>query len=163
LNRSTGVITGRPKSAARPRVTLKASDATGASATISFTWTVQGLPSVGSRALHRSRQGQVTIDLSLAAGKYAPALAKLDLGVSGVSFSTSSRTLARWVSLTSGHTHLRFGISRLHGRLQIVLTKPASSFTVQIGPGADAHVAQIHSVRLGGAVKDSARTVTPLS
>jgi hypothetical protein len=163
LNPSTGVISGRPKSAARMHVTLKASDATGASAMISFTWTVQGLPGVRSRALHRSRRGQLTIELSFAAGAYAPAIATLDLGVSGVSFSTSSRTLGRWVSLASGHAHLRFRISRLHGRLQIVLARPASSFAVVIAPGADARVSRIHSIRLSGALRDSAGAAASLS
>ncbi len=94
LNGSSGKITGRPRRDGTSTVTVTASDAAGATARASFSWTIQSSPSLSRVSLGGVGATRPKLSFTVAAGRDAPKLQTLTVTLpSGLGFSRSRATI----------------------------------------------------------------------
>jgi hypothetical protein len=130
INSSSGKITGRPRRLGTSLVTVIASDAFGATARTSFSWTIQGSPSLSRVSLAGVGATRPKLSFTVTAGRDAAKLQTLTVTLpSGLSFSRS-----RAVVTVSGLKvkHLRFTASLQRGTLVLKLKTAAQQVHVTI-------------------------------
>jgi Pro-kumamolisin, activation domain/Putative Ig domain len=130
INSSSGKITGRPRRLGTSVVTVIASDAFGATARTSFSWTIQGSPSLSRVSLAGVGATRPKLSFTVTAGRDAAKLQTLTVTLpSGLSFSRS-----RAVVTVSGLKvkHLRFTASLQRGTLVLKLKTAAQQVHVTI-------------------------------
>ena len=135
INAHTGLISGTPSRAGRSAVTVRATDASGASDTVRFSWTIGGHPTP-SRTSFRgiAKKNEPTLSFTLAAGPDAPGIETVVVGLpGGVRFSSSARDLGKRIIVKGpGGRRLRFTAKVSHGVLTITLASPAAKLQVTI-------------------------------
>ncbi|MGP0034284.1 MAG: protease pro-enzyme activation domain-containing protein [Solirubrobacteraceae bacterium] len=130
INSSSGKITGRPRRLGTSVLTVIASDAFGATARTSFSWTIQSNPSLSRVSLAGVGATRPKLSFTVAAGRDAPKLQTLTVTLpSGLSFSRSPAGVA-----VSGLKvkHLRFTASLQRGTLVLKLETAAQQVRVTI-------------------------------
>jgi subtilase family serine protease len=130
ISGSSGKVTGRARHVGTSTVTVVASDANGATARTSFTWTVQTNPSLSHLSLASVGSGRPKLSFTVAAGRDAPKLQSLTVSLpGGLTFSKSASTVT-----VSGLKvkHLRFTASLQHGTLVLKLKTAAQQVHVTI-------------------------------
>ena len=130
ISSSTGKITGHPKRTGTSTVTVIASDSIGTSARTSFTWTVQGNPTLSKVSLTGVGASKPKLSFTVAAGRDAAKLQTLTVALPrGLSFSKSRATVT-----VSGRKvkHLRFTVKLQRGTLVLKLRTAAQQVRVTI-------------------------------
>ncbi len=137
MNRSTGVITGKPTDARRSSVTVTVADGS-TSTTVTFVWTIAGLPRPSGTSLSGVARGQAQLAFTLTAGANAPVLRKLTVALPrGLTVSRSSRLVRRRISVRSPKgAHLKFKLATSRTKLTITLKSGARSVQVLIASPA---------------------------
>ncbi len=127
---SSGKITGTPRHLGTTTVTITASDAAGTAAQTSFAWTVQDNPTVTRLSLSGVRGGRPKLSFTLTAGRDAPKLKTVTVGLPGaLRFSRSRAT----VSVTGvGGRHVTYTVALKHGSLVFTFRTPALQIRVTI-------------------------------
>jgi subtilase family serine protease len=126
IDRSSGLISGKPTSSGSYKVTVQAISASG-TADQTFKWTVAGPPTISSASLSGFGAGHPQIGLTATAGPYAPALYALAIyGPSGVRWAKGKQALREGISLRNGSGRsLAFNASISQGYLNVVLAHNA--------------------------------------
>ncbi|HTX45192.1 MAG TPA: protease pro-enzyme activation domain-containing protein [Solirubrobacteraceae bacterium] len=143
IDRSSGLISGKPTASGSYKVTVQAMSS-GGTAEQTFTWTVAGPPTISSASLSGFAAGHPQIRLTSIAGPYAPALYGLAIyppsGVSwakgkqaqrdGISLRNGSgRSLAFSVSLSQGYLNIVLAHNAVATQLRLVVSSPAVTIT----------------------------------
>jgi subtilase family serine protease len=134
ISRTTGRITGKPRRRGTWTVGVTALDQTLALRSASFTWKVQGQPTVSQTSLVGAGSGRPKLALTVTAGRGAPALKGISIGLpKGLSFTRASRS----VTVTgSGGKRIAFASRLVRGRLTITLATTAPVVRITAGNGA---------------------------
>jgi hypothetical protein len=170
IDSSSGKITGRPHHIGTSTVTVTAANVVGASARVSFAWTIQAKPTLARVSLSRVRTARPRLSFMLTAGRDAPKLGSLSVTLPrGLRFTRSRAT----VSVTGrGNRHLKFTVSLKHGTLVIRLRAPAQQVHVTItyprlraGGSLVSSLARHHASRVGLTVRatDALKLTTRLT
>ena len=173
INAHTGLISGTPRTAGRSAVTVRATDASGAFDTVTFSWTIGGRPSASRASFRGIAKDEPTLSFTLAAGTNAPGIRTVVVGPpGGVRFASSARDLSKGIIVKGpGGRSLRFTAKVSHGALTITLASPVARLQVTIEAPAigvsqtlAARVAGSHVRTLDVVVKatDSSRNTTRL-
>jgi Pro-kumamolisin, activation domain/Putative Ig domain len=130
INRSTGKITGRPRHLGTSSVTVTASDQAGTTAHTSFAWTIQDNPTLSHVLLSRVGAARPKLSFLLAAGRDAPKLKTVSVGLpNGLHFT---RTAAS-VSVTGrGKRRVRYTDAVRNGSLVLTFRTPAQQLHVTV-------------------------------
>ncbi|MGB0096874.1 MAG: putative Ig domain-containing protein, partial [Solirubrobacteraceae bacterium] len=138
INAQTGLISGTPRAAGRSTVTVRATDASGASSAATFSWTVGGLPSASRTSLRGIAKNVPTLSFALAAGTDAPRIETIAVGLpGGMRFSSSARVLGKRIIVKGpGGRRLRFTAKVRRGALTIRLASPVAKLQVTIAAPA---------------------------
>jgi subtilase family serine protease len=134
INAHTGLISGTPSTAGRSAVTVRATDASGASGTVAFSWTIGGHPTPSRTSFSGIAKHEARLSFTLAAGTDAPRIETVVVGLpGGMRFSSSARDLGKRIIVTApGGRRLRFTARVSHGALTITLASPAAKLQVTI-------------------------------
>jgi hypothetical protein len=145
ISKSSGRITGKPKRIGTWRVGIAAVDQNLSLRAAYFTWKVGGAPQVSQTSLSGLASGRPALGLTINAGRRAPALKVISLGLSrGLSFGWPARkltvTAARgrrlaftarlvggWLQITLGHASPRIRITILYASLRVSRALSASA------------------------------------
>jgi hypothetical protein len=131
ISRSGGRITGKPKGLGTYSVSVSATDGSVPMRGVTFTWRVVGAPTVSGLSLTHVGSGHPRLALSVTAGRDAPQLASVTIGLPrGLRFGSPGRRVA--VKGSSGK-RVAFRTRVVRGRLQIMLTRPAQRVRITIG------------------------------
>jgi hypothetical protein len=134
ISRTTGRITGRPRKLGSWTVGVTALDHTLALRGASFTWKVQGQPTISQTSLAGLGAGHPKLALTVTAGRDAPALKGISIGLpGGLSFTRASRTI---MVTGAGGKRLAFAAGLVRGRLTITLGVAARLVRIMVGNGA---------------------------
>ena len=132
IGSSNGTISGHATTAGVYSVTVHASDTRGGIGTMTFGWTVEGLPSESRGSLKGTGHGHPKLSFGLAAGSFAPSLQKIVVMLpKGLNFS--HRGLKKGVAVNGSH-RLSFKLSG--SRLTITLKSSTTQAKVTIAPPA---------------------------
>jgi hypothetical protein len=153
INLSSGKITGRPRRLGTSKVTVTVSDAVGTTAATSFTWTIQGSPTLSQVSLTGVGAARPRLTFALGAGRGAPKLRTVVVALPGGLRITRSRST---LTVTGrGGRHISYSDAVQHGALVIKLRTAATQVHVtvtypriQADAGLAAQVARRHSSRL---------------
>jgi subtilase family serine protease len=170
INGSTGKITGRPRRLGTSYPTVTASDSMGTSARTTFAWTIQNKPTLSAVSLTNVGAARPKLAFTVAAGRDAPQLQTLTVGLpGGLSFTKSRAT----VSVSGKRVkHLRYTASLQHGTLVLKLKTAAQQVRVTItyprlkaGGSLAAQLASHRSTRVTITVNvtDAAKLATKLT
>jgi hypothetical protein len=100
----------------------------------SFTWKVQGQPTVSQTSLAGVGAGRPKLALTVTAGRDAPALKGISIGLPrGLSFTRASRTI---MVTGAGGKRLASAAGLVRGRLTITLGAAARLVRITVGNGA---------------------------
>ena len=130
INGSSGKIKGRARHIGTSTVTVTVSDSLGTSARTSFAWTIQSAPAVSRVSLTGVGAARPKLSFTVTAGRDAPKLQSLSIGLPrGLSFTNSRATVT-----VSGLRvkHLRFIASLERGTLTLKLKTAAQQVRVTI-------------------------------
>ncbi len=174
INAQTRLISGTPRTAGRSTVTVRATDASGASDTATFSWTVGGLPTPSRTSLRGIAKNVPTLSFALTAGTDAPRIETIAVGLpGGLRFSSNARVLGKRIIVKGpGGRRPRFTAKVSHGALTISLASPVAKIQVRIEAPAlaatrtlAARVARGHVKTLDVVLKatDSGRHTTRLA
>ena len=130
INGSSGKITGRPKGLGNSTVTITVADAMGTSAQTTFAWTIQGAPTLSQLALSSVGAARPRLSFTLTAGRDAPSITSINVGLPrGLHFTTSRST----VTVTSRKgKHLKLTARLVHGALVLTLRTASPQVRVTI-------------------------------
>lgn len=129
---SSGEISGTPAAPGASTVVVKAEDTDGMVSTLSFRWTVVGLPRISASRLHISGT-RGSLSLTLRAGQYAPGLKKLELIVPRGAHLAGRRTLGRRVNLfTLGGRRQTISRRLSRGKLFVTLKSALSGAQLRL-------------------------------
>ena len=130
INSSTGKITGRPRRLGTSYPTVMVKDSMGTSARTTFAWTIQNKPTLSAVSLTNVGAARPKLAFKVAAGRDAPQLQTLTVGLPrGLSFTKSRAT----VSVSGKRVkHLRYTASLQHGALILKLKTAAQQVRVTI-------------------------------
>ena len=130
ISGSTGKITGRPKRIAKSTVTITVSDAVGTTAQATFTWMIQGAPTLSHLSLTSVGAARPRLSFTLTAGRDAPSIKSVNVGLPPGLHFTSSRSS---VTVTGRKgKHLKFTVRLVHGALVLTLRTAAPQVHVMI-------------------------------
>ncbi|HTX31701.1 MAG TPA: protease pro-enzyme activation domain-containing protein [Solirubrobacteraceae bacterium] len=130
ISKSTGRITGKPKKVGSWVVGVAAVDQNLSLRAAFFTWRVGGAPKVSQTSLRGVGKGRPTLALTVNAGRNAPKLKAISLGLSGgLSFGSPRGHLT--VTGTGGR-RLAFTARVVRRRLQVTLAGTSSRIRVTI-------------------------------
>jgi hypothetical protein len=137
INRSTGLISGKPTGARRSSVTVTVADGS-VSTTVVFVWTISGLPRPSRTSLSGVGRGQAMLVFTLTAGTNEPALKKLTVALpQGLTLSSNSRLVRSRISVKAPNgARLRFRLGTSATKLTITLASAAPSVRVVISSPA---------------------------
>jgi hypothetical protein len=137
INRSTGVISGKPTGTRRTSVTVTVADGS-VSTKVVFVWTISGLPRPSGTSLSGIGRGQATLVFTLTAGTNEPALKKLTVALpQGLTLSSNSRLVRGRISVRAPDgARLRFRLGTSASKLTIKLASAAASVRVVISSPA---------------------------
>jgi len=130
INGSTGKITGRPKRLGKSTVTITVADAVGTTSQTTFTWTIQGAPTLSHLSLTSVGAARPRLSFTLTAGRNAPSIKSVNVGLpGGLHFTTSRSTVT-----VTGRTgkNLRFTTRLVHGALVVTLRTASAQAHVTI-------------------------------
>jgi subtilase family serine protease len=130
ISKTSGRITGQPTRVGTWRVGVAAVDQNLALRAAFFTWNVGGPPQVSRTLLSGVASGRPTLALTISAGRLAPQLKAISLGLSrGLSFGRPSSR----VTITGLRGRLvAFSAVVVRGRLQITLARAAPRLRIAI-------------------------------
>lgn len=130
ISRSTGRITGKPKRIGTWLVGVAALDQNLALRAAFFTWKVGGAPQVSQAVLSGVGARRPVLSLTIAAGRRAPRLKVISLGLSrGLSF----RRPGRRVTVTGARgRRLAFSARLVGGRIELTLVHPSLRVRITI-------------------------------
>jgi subtilase family serine protease len=136
---SSGLITGTPTTPGAATVTVNASDQYTNAGSVAFTINVvvPGPPRLGGPAKRNIglKKGKPKLTFTVSSGSNAPALKVIQISLpGGLSFARNKRTLKKGLKVKSGGRSIPFTLSGGPRKLTIVLTNPAGSVTVTVGP-----------------------------
>jgi hypothetical protein len=130
INGSTGKITGRPNRIGRSTVTIVVADSAGTTAQTTFTWTIEGAPTVSHVSLSSVGAGRPTLSLTVTAGRDEPGLKTISISLPrGLHFSKSRATVT--VSGAKGKP-LKFTAGLQRATLVITLRTASSQLLVTV-------------------------------
>jgi len=119
INGSTGKIAGRPKRLGKSTVTLTVADSVGTTAQTTFAWTIQGAPTVSHVSLSSVGAARPRLSFTLTAGRGAPSIKSINVGLPrGLHFTSSRSTVT--VTGRKGK-HLKFTARLVHGALVLTV------------------------------------------
>lgn len=126
----SGKITGRPRHLGTSTVTVSADNVVGATARVSFAWTIQTKPTFSRVSLSRVGSARPRLSFMVTAGRDAPNLKSVTVTLPrGLRFT---RAHAK-VSVTGrGNRRVRYTVSLQHGTLVLKVTSPAQQLHVTI-------------------------------
>jgi len=129
-----GLISGAPRTAGRSTATVTAVDSTGASAAVSFTWSVAAAASAPRGSLAAVGKGKPKLMFSVVATSGSPPIAAIVIGApKGLSFSSRAKNLAKGIVLKSpGGGRLKFAAAVRGRALRIVLIAPQAGVQVAV-------------------------------
>ncbi len=167
ISASSGHISGKPRSAGVSTVEVAALDQNFALRGVSFTWTVQGRPTVSHEALTGVGAGHPRLALTVSSGRDAPGVKSVSIGLpSGLAFASprrhvavtgpGGRPLPATVRVTRGHL-----VITLRGTaLQVHLT--VSDAAITAAAALAGKVRALHAPRLpvSVAVTDASHRTT---
>jgi subtilase family serine protease len=94
INSSTGKITGRPPRLGASTVTVTATNRSGTTAQTTFSWTIQGNPTLSRVSLANVAAARPKLSFTLTAGRDAPLVKTLSVALpAGLSFTKSRSTV----------------------------------------------------------------------
>jgi subtilase family serine protease len=127
---SSGRVTGRPRHLGTSSVTINAADAAGTTSRISFAWTVQANPTLTRLSLSGAGGARPRLSFTLTAGRDAPKLKTVTVGLPGALRFSGSRAT---VSVTGvGGRHVKYSVALKHGSLVLTFRTPALQIHVTI-------------------------------
>ena len=130
VSKSTGRITGKPKRVGSWLVGVAALDQNLSLRAAFFTWKVGTAPRVSQTSLAGVGSGRPQLGFTVTAGRNAPALRAVSLALSsGLSFGPPRGHLTL---IGVGGRRIRFATRLVHGRLQVMLTRPSSQIRITI-------------------------------
>jgi subtilase family serine protease len=130
ISKSTGRITGRPKRIGTWQVGVAALDQNLSLRAAFFTWKVGGAPQVSRTSLTGVGSRRPSLTLTVTAGRNAPALKSISLGLSrGLSFGNPR---GRVTVTGRGARRLRFTARVVRGHLQVTLSRASSRIRITI-------------------------------
>ncbi|HET6867800.1 MAG TPA: putative Ig domain-containing protein, partial [Solirubrobacteraceae bacterium] len=170
INASSGKITGRPRHLGTSTVSVTAANAVGATAHMSFAWTIQTKPTLSRVSLSRVGAARPRLSFMLTAGRDAPKLKSVSVTLPrGLRFTRAHAT----VSVTGrGNRRVRYTVSLQHGTLVLKVSSPAQQLHVtityprlQAGSSLVSALARHHGTRVGLTVRatDALRLTTRLT
>jgi hypothetical protein len=170
IDSSSGKITGRPRQLGTSTVTVSADNAVGATAHVSFAWTIQTKPTLSRVSLSRVGSARPRLSFMVSAGRDAPKLKTVTVTLPrGLRFT---RAHAK-VSVTGrGNRRVRYTVSLQHGTLVIKVASPAQQLHVtityprlQAGGSLVSALARHHGTRVGLTVRatDALKLTTRLT
>jgi subtilase family serine protease len=130
INGSSGKITGRPKRLGQYTVTITVADATGTTAQTTFGWTIQGAPTLSHLSLTSVGAARPMLAFTLTAGRDAPAIETINVGLPRSLHFTASRSTVT-VTGRKGR-HLKFTTRLVHGALVLTLRTASPQVGVTI-------------------------------
>jgi subtilase family serine protease len=138
IGAASGLITGTPTAAGTSTVTVKATDATGPSATTSFSWAIVAAAAFSHGSLSGLGKGKPKLSFTIAAASGAPSIKTIVIGLpAGLSFSGKAKKLAKGIVVKGlGAKSVKFSAKVSHGELTINLSAPAPSVKVTISGAA---------------------------
>jgi hypothetical protein len=130
INAASGQITGRPRHLGTSNVTVTADNAVGATAHVTFPWTIQTKPALSRVTLTRVAAARPRLSFTLTAGRDAPKLTSVTVTLPrGLRFTRSHAT----VTVTGrGNRRVRYTVSLQHGALVLKMRGPAQQVHVTI-------------------------------
>jgi subtilase family serine protease len=130
INGSSGKVTGRARHIGISTVTVTVSDSLGTSARTSFAWTIESAPTVSRVSLTGVGAARPQLSFTVTAGRDAPKLQVLSIGLPpGLSFTRSRAS----VSVSGLRVkHLRFTASLQRATLMLTLGTAAQQVRVTI-------------------------------
>jgi subtilase family serine protease len=130
INASSGKISGRPKRIGNSTVTITVSDAAGTTAHITFTWIVQGAPTISHVSLSRVGAARPKLSFTVTAGRNAPSVKSVNVTLPrGLHFTKSRATIT--VTGPKGK-HLKFSARLVRNELVLTLKTASSQVHVTI-------------------------------
>jgi subtilase family serine protease len=130
ISKSTGRITGKPKRIGSWLVGVAALDQDLSLRAAFFTWKIGGAPTVSQTSLSGVGGGRPQLALTVSAGRNAPALKTLSLGLAnGLRLG---RPRGHLTVTGAGGRRVRFTARLVHGRLQITLARASSRIRLTI-------------------------------
>jgi subtilase family serine protease len=170
INSTTGKVTGRPRRVGTSTVTVRADNAVGASARVTFAWTIQTKPTLSRVSLSGVGAARPRLSFMLTAGRDAPKLKSVSVTLPrGLRFTRAHAT----VRVTGrGNRRVRFTVSLQHGALVLKIASPAQQLHVtvtyprlQADGGLVSDLARHHGTRVGLTVRaiDALKRTTRLT
>jgi subtilase family serine protease len=170
INSSSGKITGRPRHLGTSTVTVSADNVVGATARVSFAWTIQAKPTLSRVSLSRVGSARPRLSFMVTAGRDAPKLKAVSVTLPrGLRFTHARAT----VSVTGrGNHRVRYTVSLQHGTLVLKFASPAQQLHVtvtyprlQAGGSLVSDLARHHASRVGLTVRatDALKLTTRLT
>jgi len=130
INGSSGKITGRPKRLGQSTVTITVADAKGTTAQTTFGWTIQGAPALAHLSLTSVGAARPRLAFTLTAGRDAPAIKTINVGLPRSLHFTASRST---VTVTGRQgRHLKLTTRLVHGALVLTLRTASPQVLVTI-------------------------------
>ncbi|HUA05162.1 MAG TPA: protease pro-enzyme activation domain-containing protein [Solirubrobacteraceae bacterium] len=130
IDGSTGKITGRPKRIGKSDVTVTVADSAGTTMQTTFTWTIEGAPTVSHVSMSSIDAGRPKLAFTVTAGRDEPGLKTISITLPrGLHFSKSRATVT--VTGAKGR-HLKFTASLQHVALVITVRTAASQLHITI-------------------------------
>ncbi|HJS96654.1 MAG TPA: putative Ig domain-containing protein, partial [Solirubrobacteraceae bacterium] len=170
INSSSGKITGRPRRLGTSTVTVTADNVVGATARVSFAWTIQTKPKLSRVSLSSVGSARPRLSFMLTAGRDAPKLKSVSVTLPrGLRFTRAHAS----VSVTGrGNRRVRYTVSLKHGTLVLKLRSPGQQVHVtityprlQAGGSLVSDLARHHVSRVGLTVRatDALKRTTRLA
>jgi kumamolisin len=130
INSSNGKVTGRPRRLGTSTVTVTAANSTGATAHVTFAWTIQAKPTLSRVSLSRVGSARPQLSFVLTAGRDAPKLKSVSMTLPrGLRFTRAHAT----VRVTGrGNRRVKYTVSLQHGTLVLKLRTAAEQVHVTI-------------------------------
>jgi hypothetical protein len=170
INSASGKITGRPRRLGTSTVTVTADNVVGATARVSFAWTIQAKPKLSRVSLSGVGSARPRLSFMLTAGRDAPKLKSVSVTLPrGLRFTRAHAT----VSVAGrGNRRVRYTVSLQHGTLVLRLRSPGRQVHVtivyprlQAGGSLVSDLARHHGTRVGLTVRatDALKRTTRLT
>jgi hypothetical protein len=154
---ASGLISGKPKIAETKSTTITATDSTGGSGKVTFTWSIVTTAALSRASLTGVTAGKPKLAFSVAAVGRSPKLEKIAIRLpKGLSFSTRARKLVKGIALTKG---VRFQAAVRHGVLTIELRREEARLKVTISSTELSVTKNLRGQVAGGVVKTVSLTV----
>jgi subtilase family serine protease len=133
INRSTGLVSGKPTTPGRFTVRITVTDARGSSTSRSFVWTISGRARVTSSVIRPGEHSAASLTFSAVDGSFGSGIEDILISSPrGAHFSRGRATLKRSLSLAGAHeTHVRVPFF-YRGQLLARLTGPTRSLKLKV-------------------------------